>query len=161
SGAVPANIITTLYDERDLPYKVITGDNDTDPANAPPGNAVVVTTNYDPNGHVLATIDTIRNAQHTFAPTTSFPASSPADETRRDLDGLDRPVAITDGEGNQHGTGYEPASNPIQPTLRGPGDHTPGALFALLRQTDVTFDELNRIVREDARYFNTKTGADV
>ena len=159
-GSVPSNIVTTLYDERDLPYKAITGDNDTNPANAPPSNAVVVTTNYDPNRSVLETIDSIRNAQHSFAPTTSFPGTAPGDVTKRTYDGFDRQVKSIDGEGNERAVIYDFVSNPIQTTLRGPVDHLVNTL-SLLSQIDTTFDELNRVVQADTRHLDTKTGVNV
>jgi RHS repeat-associated core domain len=167
SGSVPNNIITTLRDERDLPYKGIVGDNDTNPANvqpsmleSPPANAVVTTENYDANGNLQETIDSIRNTQHSFAPTTLFPGSAAGDVIRRQYDGFDRLVKIIDGEGNEHATGYDLVSNPIQSTLQGPVDHAATTL-SLLTQTDTTFDELSRAYQVDWRHFVTKTGVNV
>jgi YD repeat-containing protein len=135
SGAVPANLVTLLYDERDLLYKMTTGDNDTNPANAPPLGASVVTTNYDGNRNRIETIDRVRHAQHAFAPTTAFPGSAVGDVTKRGYDGFDRLTLTTDGEGNEHGTAYDLASNAVQTTLRGPVDHAAGTL-SLLAQSD-------------------------
>ena len=161
TGLQPNNVITILRDERNLPYRVTRGDNDTNPANTPPGNAVVATTNYDPNGNVLETIDSIRNAQRPEAPTTEFPGSAPGDVTKRQYDGFDRLVEVVDGEGNEHETNYDLASNRVQAALRGRLDHTAGAAIALLEETDATFDEMNRVVQTDTRHFDTKTGASV
>jgi RHS repeat-associated protein len=165
-GPVPNNNITFLRDERGQIFKIINGDNDTIPGNArvlpesPPADAVVVTRNYDPNGNLLETIDSIRNAQHTFAPTTSFPGSAAGDVIANQYDGFDRLVKTIDGEGNEHATTYDPGSNPVQSTLRGPVDHVATTL-SLLMQTDNSFDEMNRVFQEDRRHFATRTGINI
>lgn len=160
NGVVPANIITTLHDERDLVYKVTTGDDDTDAGNVPPSGTSIITRNYDPNRNLIETIDTIRNAQHSFAPTTAFPGSGYGDVIKRDHDGFDRLVKTTDGEGNERTIGYDLASHAIQATLSGPVDHT-ATVLSLLMQTDTTFDERNRAVLEDKLHFATKTGISI
>ena len=136
SGAQPANIETTLFDERDLPYKVIRGDSDVDPANAPPATAVVETINHDPNRNLLEWIDAIRNAVSPAAPVTAFPGSAAGDVTALAYDGFDRRVKVTDAEGNVADTAYDPASNVTQEKRTGPVDHTTGAPVRVLRQTD-------------------------
>jgi len=160
NGSVPANIVTAYYDERDLIYKRTTGDDDTNPANPPPPSASIVTRNYDPNENLLESIDTIRNAQHFFAPTTAFPGSASGDVTKREYDGFDRLVKVIDGEGNEHGSGYDFASNLVQNTLQGPVDHAASTL-SLLMQADTLVDERNRDVAEDAQHFATLTGSSI
>ena len=161
NGTVPRDLVTTLYDERDLPYKVTEGDDDIDPENPPPSGAVVTTTNYDPNRNVWERIDAIRNAQRPGAPTTLFPGSAPGDVTRHTYDGFDRRVQTLDGEGNERAMVYDLASNLVQTVWRGFVDHTPGAAFVVLRQADTVFDERNQEVVEDARHFTATTGADI
>jgi RHS repeat-associated protein len=161
TGAVPSNVVTTRYDERDLVYKTTQGDNDLDPANAPPAGASVITTNYDANENEIETIDVIRNAQHANAPVTVFPGSAAGDVTKTIFDGFDREVKSIDAEGNEEATSYDLASNPTQTTLTGVVDHTASAAFVLLAQSNITYDERRRIVRLDDRHFAPKTGLDI
>ncbi|MFQ5505922.1 MAG: DUF6531 domain-containing protein, partial [Planctomycetota bacterium] len=100
-GTRVATIVTTQYDERELPYKVITGDNDTNPYNSPPATAVIATTNYDPNRNLLETIDTLPQTKRSQVKT-KFPGSAPGDVTLFEYDGFDRLTKTTDGEANLH-----------------------------------------------------------
>jgi len=143
-----ATISTTLRDERELPYKVTLGDNDTDPFNKPPANAVVATWNYDENGNLLEAVDTIKQVQRKQA-STRFPGSAPGDVTQMAYDGFDRRIQMTDGEGNLDQVQYDLASNPTRTRRVGPADHTSTAPVRALHQTDTVFDEMNRVVKTD------------
>ena len=160
NGNHPDNIVTVLYDERDLPYKTTNGDDDTDPSNNPPETAVVSTVNYDPNRNALEGIDALRDAKNPAAPTTQFPGSAPGDVSLFTYDGFDRLIRLTDGEANLSEILYDLASNATQQTLTGPKDHT-GFDPALLTQTDIAFDELNRAVTVDTRHFETVSSDDI
>ncbi len=158
SGVQPDNIVTTLYDERDLAYKAIRGDTDTDPTTIP-ALAAVETMNYDANGNLIERIDTILHTVNPAAPTTLFPGSAAGDVTVFGYDGFDRRVLTEDGEGNEYRTAYDLAGNRTQETLHGPDDDPQGAAqFRLLKQTDRTFDERNRRMTETRAHFQTKTG---
>ncbi len=154
SGAQGDNIVTTRYDERDLVYKVIRGDTDTDPATIPAG-AAVATTNYDANKNLLERIDELRDNPNGLL--SQFLGSAPGDVTRMDYDGFDRLTSVTDGEVNIRDFAYDMADNRRQETITGPVDET-GAPVRLLAQTDRLFDERNRLVTSTAQHFERRTG---
>jgi len=158
SGAQPDNIVTTRYDERNLVYKVIRGDTDTDPATAPEG-AVVVTSNYDANGNLLERIDVHMDNPNGLP--SQFPGSALGDVTLFTYDGFDRMTRTDDGEGNMHHWVYDGASNVIEERLVGNVDETIGSPIRLLSERDRVLDERNRVVTDTAQRFDRRTGTAV
>ena len=143
-----ATIITTRFDERELPYKLTIGDNDTNPDNTPPSSAVVVTTNYDANRNVLEKIDTIKQSQR-GGPTPRFPGSASGDVMQHVYDGFDRRTRTTDGEGNVRSMTYDRVSNVTSTRLVGPIDHGGSSPRRTLLQSTSVFDELSRLVTRE------------
>ena len=154
------NVVTVLYDERDLIFRIVRGDGDADPSDAPPADSVVETRNYDANGNRREVIDRLRDAVSASAPTTAFPGSAAGDVRRFEYDGYDRLDRLVDREGNEVLREYDRASNETRRRLRGPVDHTTGAAVLDLREELRDYDEVNRVVREDLRHFD-RTGADI
>ncbi len=158
-GKQPRNVTTVLYDERDLVYQTIRGDDDTDPANAPPSPSSIRTTNYDANRSLLEEIDSVRDGINPAAPTTAFPGSGSGDVTRHVYDGHDRRVGVVDPEANTHAIAYDLATNPIRRTVSGPVSDATGSPVGTLRDREVVFDELLRPVRVVRKHFVSATGA--
>jgi len=154
------NFVTTLYDERDLPYHIVTGDSNADPEDSPPSTASIRTQNYDANGNLLEVIDAVDDAVNPGAPTTIFAGSGAGDVTRHEYDGFDRRIRIVDAEGNEHETEYDPNSNPMSSTDEGPKDESNFTL-SLLTQVDRVYDEMNRVVTATESHFDTATGSPV
>ena len=157
NGNQPSNIFTTRYDERDLVFKRIAGDSDTDPFTIP-ASSTVLTLNWDPNRNLLEQIDEIRQAVNPGAPTTSFPGSAGGDVTLHGYDGWDRRKSTTDGEANLHETAFDAASHVILQQLTGPIDHTVGATVRTLILRTLVVDERNRTVSTSDAHFDTATG---
>ncbi|MCA8970036.1 MAG: RHS repeat-associated core domain-containing protein [Planctomycetes bacterium] len=152
-GTRSATITTTLYDERELPFRSVLGDNDVDPTNAPPTDAVVRYSNYDENGNILETSDRIRQTV-LGGPTPRFPAAAPGDVTQHAYDGFDRRVQTTDPEGAVVTLGYDFDSNLVLTRLVGIDSHKTGATRRTLQESTAVFDEIDRVVRREVRHFD-------
>ena len=115
-------IETRLYDERGKLYKLVRGDDDTDPSNTPPAEAVVRTFNYDENGNFLEELDSIPQPSTTALspPTTHFPGSATGDVVFQVThDGFDRVILVVDGEGTSRSYDYDEVGNTLSSILRG------------------------------------------
>ncbi|MEM7165313.1 MAG: DUF6531 domain-containing protein [Planctomycetota bacterium] len=143
------NSISWTYDERDLPYQQMIGDD--------PTTAEIQTTNYNANGLVAEMIDFILDSTAPAAPMTLFPGSGSGDVTQYLYDEHDRRTQTTDGDGTMYMRGYDNASNVISSSAVGvPDESTPTP--TLLSGRTLTFDELNRNVRIDETHNDIGTG---
>ena len=141
SGADPFNTLTTLYDERGLPYQEIRA----------PGSGDQSTTqyDYDLNGNLVATRQGLEDSASPRVTTYTW-------------DGYDRRTTLTDPQGNSTTVRYDAAGNVVSQRVDGEGGDLPGGTNrARLEQTDYTYDAMNREVVRDRAVFDLATGTNL
>ena len=150
----PTNTVSTLYDERDLAFRVIRAESD--PAQS--------TSQYDYDGN-----------KNTIRMTGGLEDAMPR-VTTSTYDGYDRRTSATDPMGNVSRYHYDPNSNlggeigPESPGSLNPfGMQTSGELIDVdgsaanirLSETMALYDSMDRPVRRDTRFFDTETQAPI
>ena len=161
AGVEARNVYTNLFDERNLLFRSIEGDDDLDASNGAPSDAVVMVYNYDGNGNTIEIIDSIRDAQSPLAPVTQFPGSAAGDILAYEYDGHDRRKAIVNEEGNRWETTYDANSKVISRRVLGALDAGASAAFGRMAQVDYVVDEIGRRVLQHQHHFETATGTPI
>lgn len=134
------NIVTTVYDERDLVFSVTRGFGTAD--------ASTTTTTYDGSKNPKVITDAEDNNGDSLPETTIIT-----------YDGFDRRTAVLDAEGNRTTYAYDPAGNVVSEQAFGPNggpsrlsNATTGNV--LLSRKDCRFDELSRRFQCDDQLFS-------
>jgi RHS repeat-associated protein len=158
------NGISTVFDERDLPFQTTRGATVATPAtlgaasgpyNPRGGLPSTATYNYDRNRNLIETVDA---ADTDGSPGNNSSIAGVGDVTKFRYDGFDRRVATTDAVGNMATMSYDPVGNVVKETRSGPvGGPSPknnaGTNNVQLSATEYNFDELNRMFQEDRLLF--------
>lgn len=164
SGAEANNVSSSIFDERDLPYKSSQGGIDSSFSSAVPLPTSVslpsgvsntsltgtYTTNYDGNKNSVESIDAEDNG------------SAGADMSTVIYDGFDRVVKSIDAFGNDSTTDYDPDSQPVEQAAYGPDGGNKAATPAnrkLLTSGRSNYDEIGRNFKSEADLFNTPGGS--
>ncbi|MEM8875891.1 MAG: DUF6531 domain-containing protein, partial [Planctomycetota bacterium] len=143
------NITETLYDERDLPFRVVSGVGTPDER--------LTFSYYDLNGNLIETVDGVDNGGETKS-VTAVPGlgitAHTGDVTRYEYDAFDRLVRTIDPIGNVVENTYDPAGQIVSTAMYGPiGGLSPtdsaGAQNVLLGLTNFRYDERGRMYRKD------------
>lgn len=135
AGRQPANVVRIVYDERDMPYQVISAPGD--PSQSTTRN------DYDANGNLTRTSEGIESG----ARVTVF-----------EHDGYERLVAVTDAMGNRQHRQYDAAYNLVHAWAEGELADVPGsAKNVRMSESTQTYDALNRPVRSDRAHFDAAT----
>jgi YD repeat-containing protein len=134
AGRQPGNVIRYVYDERDLLFREIRA----------PGTPQQSTTQYDYDGNrnLVRVLEGLEETPHV---------------TELTYDGYDRLVAVHDPIGNETLLSYDANGNTIRRRVNGELVDLPGAQDND-RLTDIRYeyDPMNRLVREDKEFFDTK-----
>ncbi|MBI1742219.1 hypothetical protein HYR54_04035 [Candidatus Acetothermia bacterium] len=167
----PSNIVSYVYDERDLLFTSTRGGL-TDQFKTLSGNADIPELRQIPNSPYISTFakryDGNRNMVESVDGADKIGAGKPQ-STLYFYDGFDRQVSVIDAVGNQSFTRYDPASNVILISKFGPaGGPSPrdssAATFAqpltlqsfeqpLLSQAENKYDELGRMFERNDKLF--------
>jgi RHS repeat-associated protein len=171
SGQQPSNVVSAVFDERDLLFTVTRGGvtdqfgglaahADIPERTTIPRSRDISTSSrfYDPNRNLTQLIDSADNT-----------GDGQPEATTYLYDGFDRRVSVIDAVGNQSFANYDPASNVVRVSNFGPvGGPTPtsnrAATFTqpltlqsirqpLLSQVEFKYDELGRLFERDDRLF--------
>ncbi len=142
NGNQPHNAVLVLFDERDLPFRVARGVGGLD--------ASTTQYDYDGNRNVIRVRDGLEQTPRLH---------------RLSFDGFDRiwgaagSPAVVDPEGNEFRLQYDANGKVTQ--LRVDGELREGISGANVRlhEESFLFDELNRLVRTEAKFFDLDTGA--
>lgn len=156
NGAQPANVLTRLFDERDLVFRSVRGDNDLNPANAPPSTAAVESKTYNENGYLFERVDGVRNALATNAPSPSFLAQWNGDVWQFVYDDFDRLQTTYDPEGSLEGVSRDLAGDVF--TRDFTGRATAGGPLTTLEHVVANFDEQSRQFATFEFHFECATG---
>jgi RHS repeat-associated protein len=141
SGADPYNTATTLYDERNLPFQKI----------AAQGSADQSTTQYDYDAN-RNVVRITQGLEDTGAPRI----------TTYTYDGYNRGTATTDAMGNVTTSHYDADGNLSSRRMDGEITDVPGGSSnARLAESVYTYDAMNRLVQEDAAFFDTTGGTNI
>lgn len=135
SGNQPANTEHRVHDERDLLFRIIRAQ----------GNPLQSTTerDYDGNGNLVEVREGMELAPRV---------------TRYEYDGYDRKISVTDPEGNETLFHYDAAGNMVSERIEGELVDGESGSNVRLKELSRTYDEINRLVREDVAFFDTETG---
>ncbi len=147
-GRQPDNRVTTVFDERDLAFRVVRA----------PGHPSQSTTqsDYDANGNLITTTQGLESASDP-----KYPGDAPR-ITRTTYDGYNRPVTATDAMGNVTQSAYDPNGNLVATTIQGQLLDVEGSVGNVrLGQAALTYDPMNRLVRTDTAFFDTTTQAPI
>ena len=135
AGRQTNNAVETIFDERDLPFRVI----------GAPGDVAQSTDqlDYDFNGNLIRSSAGIEN--------------SPRVGTAR-YDGYNRLIAQTNAMGNADIFTYDIQGNLVGERQNGQLIDVPGSVGNIrLAETIYTYDALNRLVQQDRLFFNPAT----
>jgi len=135
SGNQPSNARQTLYDERDLEFRVVRA----------PGDAARSTTqyDYDGNGNIVTVWEGLEDQPRRMSMV---------------YDGYNRVVSVIDPLGNVQHSEYDPNDNRVRLWFEGEVTDVPGSADnVLLSDVRYTFDAMNRLVRTDSAFFDTAT----
>jgi RHS repeat-associated protein len=157
------NATSSVFDERNLLFQrtVGTATPSAGTLGAPvimsarPGVPSVYTLNYDANGNLIESVDA---ADKDGSAANNSSIAGAGDVTRTAYDGFDRAKVITDAVGNQTFIIYDPASQAVKSTHRGPlGGASPvntlGAGNVDLSIVESSYDELGRLFQSDRHLF--------
>ncbi|HAB19182.1 MAG TPA: hypothetical protein DCE44_22425 [Verrucomicrobiales bacterium] len=139
SGRQSDNVVRTIYDERDLPFRVTRGDGGPTPS--------TTQIDYDLNGN--------RSRMWT---------GLEDDPRRTDFlhDGFNRLALETDPMGNATRSHFDANGNLVNEVVTGELEDVPGSVRNVrLRQHWLRYDFMNRKVREDHAFFDYGTGAPI
>ena len=159
NGNQPDNVRTFLYDERDLLFRTVRGDDDTDPANPPPSTAVVTHFHYDANANVSERVSALRKAVSPNAPTSQYPSITPGDLFVREYDAYDRKSRLIDPEGNETTYEYDSINYMTRTVTSGPVDEV-STTNVRLSETELHYDSMRRLYRLDRHHFDS-SGASI
>ncbi|MBI3819718.1 MAG: hypothetical protein HY286_13565 [Planctomycetes bacterium] len=137
NGSQTANVVRTLYDEREMVFQVIRGE----------GNPAQSTTqiDYDANGNRVAIREGLEGSPRV---------------TLSVFDAFDRVVATTDPMGNVETVHFDASANRTSIRVDGELNDMPGSAGNVkLSQVSYTYDELNRVVKGDRDFFDLASGA--
>jgi len=162
--APEGNARMRTYDVRNLPFQETRGTitptqetlgAPTGPYNPRGGMPSTTTYNYDLNGNVIEIVDAVDTDG---SPGNGSVIAGAGDVTITTYDGFDRPVHTVDSVGDQRIVNYDPVSNIVKQTYRGPvGGLSPtsisGASNVDLSIGENQFDELNRNIQRDQVLF--------
>jgi len=137
NGNQPANLVRTLFDERDLVFRVTRAE----------GDATQSTTQYDYDGNQNLVTERrgLEAASRVYA---------------HSYDGFDRLVSSIDPMGNVAARAYDAAGNRVNERVDGQLNDVPGSSGnRRLEETTVIFDALNRETRQDRAFFDPASGS--
>jgi RHS repeat-associated protein len=141
AGRQPSNLVQTLYDERNLPFRVIRAPGD--PAQSS------VQLDYDGNRNLVRAAHGLEDPVAPRITVTQY-------------DGYDRPVVTTDPMGNVTRTTYDENGNTLESVVEGELLDVPGGTGNVrLAATTGTFDDMDRATRTDMAFFDPVTQIDV
>ena len=135
NGNQPANVVRTLYDERDLVFRVKRG----------AGDAAQSSTqhDYNANGNCIRRLVGLEDAPRVWL---------------RQYDGYDRLAAATDPMGNVTAYQYDANGNVVSERIHGELVDAPGdAGNVLLWDTRYTYDGLDRRIDQAVAFFDPQT----
>jgi RHS repeat-associated protein len=137
NGDQPHNVVQTIYDERDLLFRV---------ARAPTDLARSTTQyNYDGNGNLTATIQGVEDSINPRTTTTIY-------------DGFDRWTSRLDPMGNVTTNHYDANGNATNETILGELVDVAGSVGNTnLSSTISTYDGMDRLIARDKAYFDSLT----
>lgn len=139
NGHQPNNVVSTLYDERNLLYREIRAPSD--PAQS------TTQFDYDANGNLSRTSQGLEDA----------PLS-----TLYAYDGFNRRTTTTDAMGNVTTTHYDANGNVASSRADGELTDVPGSAGNVrLAETAYTYDAMNRVVQTDAAFFDPAAGTNI
>lgn len=147
-GRQPDNRVTTLYDERDMVFRVVRA----------PGHADQSTTqyDYDGNGNPAAVTQGLEAATDP-----KYPGDAPR-LTLSLYDGFNRRVSAIDAMGNFTHTAFDANGNTVAMQTEGELVDIEGwAGNVRLSEASFTFDAMNRRMRSDVAFFDTATQAPI
>ena len=136
NGHQPTNVEHSLYDERDRLFRQTLAEGDL--------QASTTQTDYDKNGNVVATR---RGLEATPEVSTSG------------YDGYDRVISSTDPMGNLKTRQYDANGNVTFVHVEGELTDGESGPNVRLTETTSTYDEVDRLIRSDAAFFDTVTGS--
>jgi YD repeat-containing protein len=135
-GRQPNNTVATLFDERDLPFRVIRASGD------PLQSSMQY--DYDGNGR----LSRISEGLETPAPHV----------TSLVHDGFGRLIRRTDAMGNEESLHYDPAGNRVSRRIDGETSDAAGSAGNVrLAESAFEYDEMNRLSRRIDRFFDPPT----
>ncbi|MDC1287530.1 PKD domain-containing protein, partial [Gammaproteobacteria bacterium] len=140
NGNQPANVIQTLYDERDLPFRAVQA----------PGNALQSTTqfDYDQNENLVVSTQGTESAQPRI--------------TQHTFDGYNRKVSTLDAMGNTMVYGYDANSNITSEKSIGELTDVPGSAGNVrLQESTTAFDAMDRPTSTIESFFDTASQAGI
>ena len=139
NGRQPANVVATLYDERDMIYRVTRGIGG-------PGQSTTQY-DYDGNGNRKAEREGIESGPRVTAYV---------------YDGYDRLIRTTDPMGNITTVHYDPNGNRSTDRVDGEmSDELGAAGNQRLSERTYTYDAMDRLVRIDTGFFDERSGAPI
>jgi RHS repeat-associated protein len=158
------NATSAIYDERDLLFRITLGARTPTPGtlgapagpyNPRGGVPSTITYNYDLNRNLIEKVDA---ADTDGSSSNGSSVAGAGDATKTAYDGFDRPIRTVDAVGNERIVNYDPVSNIVKQTNRGPvGGSSPtnisGASNVELSIVENQFDELNRNIQRDQELF--------
>ncbi len=135
NGHQPANVLRTVYDERDLVFQEIRAAGDPQQS--------TTQHDYDDNGNLVARREGLENVPRIFSSI---------------YDGYDRLVSITDPMGNVASFNYDANHNRVRDRVEGELVDVPdGAGNVRLREVAYVYDAMDRQTREQAEFFDADT----
>ncbi len=134
-GRQPANTVRTLYDERDLVFRVIRAEGDPDQSTS--------RYDYDQNSNVTRIHEGLEDVAHVTVST---------------FDGYDRVVSTEDPMGNVATYHYDANHNRVSARVDGERVDLPGGVGNVrLSETAHVYDPMDRLTRAEAEFFDTET----
>ena len=141
NGHQPNNVVSTLYDERNLPYREIRAPGD-------PGQSTTQF-DYDGNGNLIRTSQGLEDLAAPRVTTYAY-------------DGYNRRTTTTDAMGNVTTTHYDPVGNVSSTRADGELTDLPGSAGNVrLAETAYTYDAMNRLVQTDQAFFDPAVGTNI
>ena len=139
NGNQPANVVEMQYDERDLLYREVRAPGDPDQS--------TMQYDYDGNENVIRTVHGLEENPRV---------------TEYDYDGYNRRASEIDPMGNVTAYGYDANHNPVRVRHDGELVDVAGSVDNVrLSDTTYTYDAMDRLVREDAGFFDTESQDDI
>ncbi|MGH9870097.1 MAG: RHS repeat-associated core domain-containing protein [Candidatus Polarisedimenticolia bacterium] len=139
AGRIPADTLTTLYDERDFVFREIQAQGATEQSTSQ--------RDYDLNGNPSRVSEGLEASPHVSSVV---------------CDGFDRAITSVDPMGNVSRLRYDANGNVVSQRVEGELVDLPGSTANVrLREAFTTYDFLDRPIREDEAFFNRQTQAPV
>jgi RHS repeat-associated protein len=141
NGHQPNNVVSTLYDERNLQYREVRAPGD-------PGQSTTQF-DYDGNGNLIRTSQGLEDSAAPRVTTYAY-------------DGFNRRTASTDPMGNTTTTHYDANGNILNTRIDGELVDVPGSVGNVrLAETAFTYDTMNRRVQTDQSFFDPAAGTNI